>query len=199
MRYIVISASTSGEDAENDRVIELACIEIINDKKTHREFNTYLNPERPVSSLIKEYGSDYANDNFLKKQPLFKDIAEDFLEFIKDAVLVAFENFRAPVNSSIKTESQDSLSFLERELERCGYEYGFLRANFKILDPVMLAKTLYPDFPNERTRKIADYNPNYPSRSNLQEAHYYADLLIHLLQEPAEVFKTAMLKQINIY
>src|ERR1700716_4108910 len=88
LREIVMDTETTGLDAANgDRLIELGCIEIVNRIPTGGEFHRYLNPERDIhSEAVAVHGLTLA---FLKDKPLFKDIAEEFLEFVGDAPLVA--------------------------------------------------------------------------------------------------------------
>ena len=88
LREIVIDTETTGLDAANgDRLIELGCIEIVNRIPTGREFHRYLNPERDIHrDAVAVHG---LTREFLKDKPLFKDIADEFLEFIEDAPLVA--------------------------------------------------------------------------------------------------------------
>ena len=104
LREIVMDTETTGLDAANgDRLIEIGCIEIVNRIPTGREFHRYLNPERDIHrDAVDVHGLTL---EFLKDKPLFKDVAEEFLEFIGDAPLVAH-------NASF------DLGFLNAELAR---------------------------------------------------------------------------------
>ena len=83
MRQIVLDTETTGLDIANDhRIIEIACVEIINRKLTNNTYQTYLNPERQVGSSFKIHG---LSDDFLSDKPAFKTIYQEFLDFIKDS------------------------------------------------------------------------------------------------------------------
>ena len=88
LREIVFDTETTGLDpAKGDRLIEIGCIEIVNRIPTGREFHRYLNPERDIHpEAVAVHG---LTSEFLKDKPLFKDVADEFLEFIGEAPLVA--------------------------------------------------------------------------------------------------------------
>ena len=88
MREIVFDTETTGLDCRNgDRLIEIGCVEIINRIPTGRTFHAYLNPRRLVSAeAILVHG---LNDEFLRDQPFFEAIAEEFGEFVGASTLVA--------------------------------------------------------------------------------------------------------------
>ncbi|HJU31653.1 MAG TPA: exonuclease domain-containing protein, partial [Hyphomicrobiaceae bacterium] len=83
MREIVMDTETTGLDAAGgDRLIEIGCVEIVNRIPTGREFHHYLNPERDLHrDAVAVHG---LTAEFLKDKPLFKDVADSFLEFIGD-------------------------------------------------------------------------------------------------------------------
>ena len=83
MKEIVLDTETTGLSVKDGhRIVEIGCIEIENLIPTKNVFHCYLNPERKVSeSALKVHGY---TDEFLSDKKFFKDIANDFLEFIKD-------------------------------------------------------------------------------------------------------------------
>ena len=87
MNEIVLDTETTGlKSAEGDRIIEIGMVEINESGTTGRTFQRYLDPKRPMSkSAIEIHG---ITDEMLKNKPEFKDVADDFLEFIGDAKLV---------------------------------------------------------------------------------------------------------------
>ena len=131
LREIVMDTETTGLDAANgDRLIEVGCIEIVNRIPTGREFHRYLNPERDVHrDAVAVHGLTL---EFLKDKPLFKDIAEEFLEFIEDAPLVAH-------NATF------DIGFLNAELKRLSRPA--LRSD-RVIDTLMLARRRHPAGPN---------------------------------------------------
>ena len=86
MRQIVLDTETTGLDiANNHRIIEIAGVELINRKLTKNSYQIYLNPERTVGRSFQIHG---LSDDFLSDKPLFIDIYQEFLDFIKDSELL---------------------------------------------------------------------------------------------------------------
>ena len=87
MKEVVLDTETTGLDVKDGhRIVEIGCIELDNYVPTSKVFHCYLNPERKVSEqAIKVHG---LTDDFLSSQKKFKDIADEFLNFIKDKKLV---------------------------------------------------------------------------------------------------------------
>ena len=87
MKEIVLDTETTGLSAKDGhRIVEIGCIELDNLIPTKNVFHCYLNPERKVSeSALKIHGY---TDEFLSGKKKFIDIADDFLNFIKDKKIV---------------------------------------------------------------------------------------------------------------
>ena len=87
MREIVLDTETTGLNPQGgDRLIEIACVELLNRIPTGREFHRYVNPERDVpAEAVAVHG---LSSDFLKDKPLFSSVAEEFLGFIGDDGLV---------------------------------------------------------------------------------------------------------------
>ena len=86
-RQVVLDTETTGlNPKEGHRIIEIGCVELVNRRLTDRQFHMYINPERLVDAGAMEVHG--ITDEFLKDKPLFKDIASDFIEFIRGAELV---------------------------------------------------------------------------------------------------------------
>ena len=87
MKEIVLDTETTGISVkEGHRIVEIGCIELDNLIPTKNKFHCYLNPERKVSE--KAFEVHGYSDEFLSKQKKFRDISEDFLNFIKDKRLI---------------------------------------------------------------------------------------------------------------
>jgi DNA polymerase-3 subunit epsilon len=127
MREIVFDTETTGLDpAGGDRMVEIGCIEIHNRIETGRTFHAYFNPERDMP-----LGAEAVHGLttiFLSDKPRFSDKAEELLEFIGDAPLVAH-------NASF------DFAFLNFELERCGRSPVCLS---RMRDTLALARTRHP-------------------------------------------------------
>ena len=87
MKEIVLDTETTGLSVKDGhRIVEIGCIELDNLIPTKNVFHAYLNPERKVSeSALKVHGY---TDKFLSDKKRFIDIADEFLNFIKDKRIV---------------------------------------------------------------------------------------------------------------
>tara|TARA_Y100000031_G_scaffold155802_1_gene207757 strand:- start:1582 stop:2250 length:669 start_codon:yes stop_codon:yes gene_type:complete len=87
MIEIVLDTETTGLSVKDGhRIVEIGCIEINNLIPTKKIFHAYLNPERKVSEdAFKVHGY---SDEFLSDKKKFSEIAEDFLEFIKEKKII---------------------------------------------------------------------------------------------------------------
>ncbi len=87
MIEVVLDTETTGLISGKDRIVEIACIELVNHFPTKKEFHQYINPDgvKVTSGAFETHGY---SDEFLSTKPKFKDIAKDFLDFIKDKKLI---------------------------------------------------------------------------------------------------------------
>ena len=104
MRQVILDTETTGLDpSDGHRVIEIGCIEMVNRRLTDRTFHAYINPEREIEpEAIEVHG---ITNEFLRDKANFAGVAEEFIEFISGAELIAH-------NASF------DLNFLETELQR---------------------------------------------------------------------------------
>ena len=87
MRQIVLDTETTGlETTEGHRIIEIGAVELVNRKQTDQSFHIYINPEREVDEGAASVHGMTLDD--LKDKPLFKDIADDFIQFIDGTELI---------------------------------------------------------------------------------------------------------------
>ena len=87
MREIILDTETTGLSVkEGHRIVEIGCIEIENYLPTKKIFHCYLNPERKVSQ--KAFEVHGYTDEFLADKKKFVDIAEEFLDFIKEKRII---------------------------------------------------------------------------------------------------------------
>lgn len=87
MRRVILDTETTGLDYRTgDRVIEIGCVEMIGRQLTGVRFHKYLNPEREIDpGAVKVHG---LTAEFLADKPRFADIADEFVEFVRDAELI---------------------------------------------------------------------------------------------------------------
>ena len=86
-RQVVLDTETTGlNHKEGHRIIEIGCVELVNRRLTDRQFHMYINPERLVDEGAMEVHG--ITNEFLQDKPLFKDVVDDFIDFIRGAELV---------------------------------------------------------------------------------------------------------------
>jgi DNA polymerase III subunit epsilon len=106
MREIVFDTETTGLDPRTgDRVTEMGCVEVEDFIPTGRTWHAYVNPQRSIPEKVTEITGLTAE--FLADKPLFAAVADEFLEFVGDARVVAHN---APFDRG----------FINMELEKIG-------------------------------------------------------------------------------
>ena len=87
MKEIVLDTETTGLSVKDGhRIVEIGCIELDDLVPTKNIFHFYLNPERKVSE--KAFEVHGYSDQFLSTKQKFGEIADDFLDFIKDKKII---------------------------------------------------------------------------------------------------------------
>ena len=87
MKEIVLDTETTGLSVrDGHRIVEIGCIELDNLIPTKNIFHFYLNPERKVSE--KAFEVHGYSDEFLATKQKFIEIADDFIDFIKDKKII---------------------------------------------------------------------------------------------------------------
>ncbi len=132
MRQIFLDTETTGLDAtQGDRIIEIGCIEMLDRRYTEgpgSRFHHYVNPQRSSHpDALRVHG---ITDEFLVDKPLFADIAQDLLAFVKDAEIV------------IHNAAFD-LGFIDAELQRLGLP-PLRRHVARVTDSLLMAREMFP-------------------------------------------------------
>ena len=126
MKEIILDTETTGLSVkEGHRIVEIGCIELENLIPTEKKFHCYLNPERKVSEKALEVHG--YTDEFLSSKKKFKEIAEDFLNFIDGKRLVIHN-------------AEFDLSHLNNELRLLGKK----PINNEVIDTLSLARNKFP-------------------------------------------------------
>ena len=129
MKEVVLDTETTGiSTKEGHRIVEIGCIELDNLVPTKNKFHCYLNPERKVSEKALEVHG--YTDDFLAKQKKFKEVEEQFLDFIKDKRLIIHN-------------AEFDLGHLNNELAILGKN----KLNNEIVDTLILARDKFPGSP----------------------------------------------------
>ena len=127
MKEVVLDTETTGLSVKDGhRIVEIGCIELENQIPTTKKFHCYLNPERKVSE--KAFEIHGYSDDFLKSQKKFKDVCDDFLNFIKEKKLIMHN-------------AEFDMAHLNNELSLSG-KYKIDKKN--IIDTLDLARDKFP-------------------------------------------------------
>jgi len=87
MRQITLDTETTGiNPADGHRIIEIACVEILNRQITDKHYQQYLQPDRKIDTEASTVHG--ITNDFLLEKPRFADIVEEFIAFIKGAELI---------------------------------------------------------------------------------------------------------------
>lgn len=83
MREIVLDTETTGfRERDGDRIVEIGCVELLNHVATGNTYHQYINPERSMpADAFKVHG---LSEDFLCSFPTFREVADDFLDFLGD-------------------------------------------------------------------------------------------------------------------
>jgi DNA polymerase III subunit epsilon len=86
-RLIILDTETTGiNPREGHRIVEIGCVEMVNRQLTGRSYHVYINPLFEMEQeVINIHG---LTNEFLRDKPLFADVADDFIAFIRGAELV---------------------------------------------------------------------------------------------------------------
>src|SRR5919108_3090104 len=170
MREIVFDTETTGfEPNDGHRIVEIACLELVNQIPTGRKKQFYLNPERDVpEAAFRIHG---LNDAFLRDKPKFAEIADELLEFIGDAPLVAHN-------------AEFDMRFLNAELALLKRE---IIALDRAVDTVRLARQRFPGHPaslDALCKRFAIDNAHRTLHGALLDAQLLAEVYLQLLGGP---------------
>ena len=144
MRQIILDTETTGLDAAQDhRIIEIGCLELISRRPTGRYFHQYLNPERDIDEgALAVHGITRAR---LETEPKFAQIAAQLIEFLKGAELI------------IHNAAFD-VAFLDAEFARLPGEPVTIATLCTVVDSLALARQMHPGQRNGLDALCKRYN-----------------------------------------
>jgi len=181
MNEIILDTETTGLSVNDDhRILEIACIETKNLIPTNRIFHKLINPERKVSDdAIEIHG--YTNE-ILKKQPKFKDIVNEFVEFISGKKLIIHN---APFD----------IGFINHELKKINMK--ILDTEKNIVDTLSVARSKYPGSSNSLDNLCKKFSIDLSRRTKhnaLLDCELLRKVYINLIdeKEPALAFKDSI-------
>jgi len=127
MKEIVLDTETTGLSVrDGHRIVEIGCIELDNLIPTKNIFHFYLNPERKVSE--KAFEVHGYSDEFLSTKQKFVEIADSFLEFIKEKKIIIHN-------------AEFDIGHLNNELSLIGRQKI---NNANVIDTLELARNKFP-------------------------------------------------------
>ena len=161
MRQIFLDTETTGLSPDaGDRIIEIGCVELVSRRLTGRNLHFYVNPERRShDDALKVHG---LTEEFLADKPLFADIVEELIEFVRGAEII------------IHNATFD-VGFLDVELRRVGRPV-FRSHDVRIVDSLSMARDSFPGKSNSLDALCRRFEVNNTGR-NLHGALLDAGLL----------------------
>ena len=162
MRQIVLDTETTGlSAAQGHRIIEIGCVELVNRRLTGREWHRFINPERDIDEGAERVHG--ISRESLEDKPLFHEVADEFLEFIRDAELVIHN-------------AEFDVGFLDNELALMQHARPAIAEHARVLDTLTLARQMHPGQRNSLDALCKRYEVDASNR-NVHGALIDADLL----------------------
>ena len=167
MREIVLDTETTGLDpASGHRVVEIACLELVNHLPSGRHFQRYLNPDRDMPEDAYEVHGLSAV--FLADKPRFHEIVDELLSFIGGAPLVIHN-------------AEFDIRFLNAELTRAGMP---ALETALAVDTLQMARRKYPGAPASLDALCRRFSIDNSARSlhgALLDAELLAEVYLELI------------------
>ena len=174
MKEVLLDTETTGLSSVNDKIIEIACIEIKDHIPTGEKFHVFLNPEMEISQGA--YDTHGISKEFLKDKPKFNDVAKDFIKFIDGKKLVIHN-------------AEFDLAFLNKELKEVG-EKQISKDN--IIDTLNVAREKFPGAQNSLDalcKRFKIDNSRRQKHSALLDCELLAKVYIELFEKKEPTFE----------
>lgn len=167
MREIVLDTETTGMDPDKgDRIIEIGCVELFNHIPTGKHLQLYINPERDIPAEATAVHG--ITNEFVKDKPVFAQVYSEFLEFIKDAILVIHN-------------AEFDMKFINAELKKVGHQpIGWNM----VLDTLAMARKTFPGSPanlDALCRRFGIDNTERTYHGALLDSELLAEVYLELL------------------
>jgi DNA polymerase-3 subunit epsilon len=169
MNEVFLDTETTGLSIQQDhRIVEIACIETKDLIPTKKIFHKLINPERKVEEdALKIHGH---TDEMLQGEKKFKDIVNEFLQFIEGKKLI------------IHNASFD-ISFLNHELKKINKKI----LNIKdVIDSLEIARAKYPGVSNSLDNLCKRFNIDLSKRAKhnaLLDCELLREVYINLTEQ----------------
>ncbi len=167
MREIVMDTETTGLDPfTGHRIVEIGAVELLNHIPTGTVYHQYINPQRDMPE--EAFNVHGLSEEFLGSKPVFADIAQDFLKFIDDGILIIHN---APFD----------MKFLNAEFSWIDTEQLSMD---RVIDTLALARKRYPMGPNSLDALCRRYSIDNSKRDKhgaLLDSELLADVYMELI------------------
>ncbi|MBS3798620.1 MULTISPECIES: DNA polymerase III subunit epsilon [unclassified Pseudoalteromonas] len=129
-RQIVLDTETTGiNPKDGHRIIEIGCVELVNRRLTGNNFHVYINPQRGIEDeAIDVHG---ITTEFLKDKPLYHQVADEFLDYIRGAELIIHN---APFD----------VGFMDHEFALLNRGLPKTEDVCQVLDTLVMARNMHP-------------------------------------------------------
>ena len=185
MKQIVLDTETTGLSVKDGhRIVEIGCIELNDLIVTKNIFHCYLNPERKVSEKALEVHG--YTDEFLSNKKKFKDIVDEFLNFIEGKEIIIHN-------------SDFDIAHINNELEIIGKE----KINKKnVIDTLEIARNKFPGSGislDALCKRFRIDNSRRKKHTALIDCELLSKVYINLIdqKEPTLDFKTSVNQKLN--
>ena len=167
MREIVLDTETTGLDpVAGHRIVEVACLELVNHIPTGRSYQRYINPERDIpADALAVHG---LTAEFLSDKPRFAEIADELLAFIAGAPLVIHN-------------AEFDVRFVNAEFQRLAKPP---LGSERIVDTLLLARQKFPGAPaslDALCRRFGIDNSTRTKHGALLDTELLADVYLELI------------------
>lgn len=166
-RQIILDTETTGlEPQQGHRIIEVGCVELVNRKLTGRHFHHYINPQRDIDEGAQAVHGISAE--FLADKPVFSQLSEAFLDFIKGAELIIHN---APFD----------VGFINHEFNLLDQGLGKVEDYCTVIDTLAMARHRHPGQKNNLDALCKRYeidNSHRELHGALLDAQILADVYL---------------------
>ncbi|PAT01174.1 hypothetical protein CI105_07980 [Candidatus Izimaplasma bacterium ZiA1] len=164
--YVVFDIETTGLSVNYDKMIEISAVKIKNNHIID-EFETLINPERPISPLITKITSITSSDVALS--PKIDEVIPKIKEFFKDSILVAHN-------------AHFDMGHIIQNLK----DHDLYDQEYTVIDTLSVARNLYADkmarFNLKALAKFLKVSLVQHHRA-IYDTRATADIFLHMLRE----------------
>lgn len=168
-RQIILDTETTGIDIKDGhRIIEIGCIEMVNRRLTGNNFHVYINPDREIED--EAIGVHGITNEFLRDKPRFREVADEFFDYIKGGELVIHN---APFD----------IGHMDNEFSILWRDWGQTADYCAVVDTLIMAREKHPGQKNTLDALCRRYEIDNSHRSlhgALLDSEILADVYLQM-------------------